>query len=337
MNVSAMTADESKPERSPGGRRALRARKWKDAGTNNHRRRRAVSTAPAENTTGGSENGDRSNNNRRRRRPTTKKAAAVSDDGSLTSATCSPSDSSTSSDSWECAQPKSSQHAKLGRRKAPQRKRGGSKSSKLAGKKSLNVVHIDDVSEEDKLQYVALDAEMVGVGYGGFMSALARVSVVNWEGEVIFDAHVRPTLPVTDYRTFVSGITESDLESDDVLTLEQCQLLLEPILHNKIIVGHGLKNDFRVMGIHPEWHNVRDTAKYEPFMKPDPMYPAEFLSKKLKVLAKDKLGMIIQEDDVPHCPVEDAVAAMELYKKHRSKWEKAVHWKVNRTKQITAQ
>jgi len=187
-----------------------------------------------------------------------------------------------------------------------------------------------------KRRNVALDAEMVGVGYGGYMSALARVSVVNWEGEVIFDAYVRPALPVTDYRTFVSGIAEGDLDSDGVLTLEQCQMLLEPLLCNKIIVGHALMNDFRVMCIRPEWHSVRDTAKYEPFMKSDPFDPTVLLPKKLRVLAKDKLGMIIQENSRPHCSVEDAVAAMELYKKHRSKWEKAVEWKMNKTENINS-
>ena len=59
------------------------------------------------------------------------------------------------------------------------------------------------------------------------------------------------------------------------------------------------------------------------------------IPKKLKVLAKDKLGLMIQEEGVPHCPLEDAVAALELYKKHRMKWEKVMSYKMERTREIT--
>jgi len=89
------------------------------------------------------------------------------------------------------------------------------------------------------------------------------------------------------------------------------------------------------MGVTHPWYFTRDTAKYEPFMKVDPTGEKDFIPKKLKVLAKDKLGLVIQEDGVPHCPLEDAVAALELYKKHRTKWEKAMSYKMERTKAIT--
>ena len=62
----------------------------------------------------------------------------------------------------------------------------------------------------------------------------------------------------------------------------------------------------------------------------------EYIPKKLKTLAKDKLGLDIQIDGVPHCPMEDATAALELYKKHRVKWECAMRYKIERTREITA-
>jgi hypothetical protein len=64
-------------------------------------------------------------------------------------------------------------------------------------------------------------------------------------------------------------------------------------------------------------------------------YNKEYLPKKLKTLAKDKLGLDIQIDGVPHCPMEDATAALELYKKHRVKWECAMQYKIERTREIT--
>lgn len=54
---------------------------------------------------------------------------------------------------------------------------------------------------------------MVGIGPKGKQSSLARVSLVNYHGEVILDTFVRQAeeTPVEDYRTPVSGIRPEDL------------------------------------------------------------------------------------------------------------------------------
>ena len=54
--------------------------------------------------------------------------------------------------------------------------------------------------------YVALDCEMVGVEPNN-TDALARVSIVNYNGHVLYDKYVRPSGYITDFRTWVSGIT----------------------------------------------------------------------------------------------------------------------------------
>lgn len=45
---------------------------------------------------------------------------------------------------------------------------------------------------------------MVGVGPKGEESMSARVSLVNQHGWCVYDKHVKPTQPVTDYRTAVT-------------------------------------------------------------------------------------------------------------------------------------
>lgn len=206
--------------------------------------------------------------------------------------------------------------------------------SKAAKSPRKIMVEVESISEEEKSRYVAIDCEMVGCGAGGYRSALARVSIVNWDGDVILDKFVRVEEEVTDYRTFVSGITASDLNSPDAISFEECRALVLETIENKIVVGHGLKSDFDVLQIRHEWHMIRDTAKYQPFMKEHPTELGLLVPKKLKELAKDKLGLIIQEDGRQHDSVEDATAAMELYIKHRRKWEKAVEWKLNKTRSI---
>lgn len=66
-------------------------------------------------------------------------------------------------------------------------------------------------------RFVAMDCEMVGVGEQGQDSILARVSIVNQFGHVLLDSYVKPTDQVTDYRTAVSGIRESDIVNGDVI------------------------------------------------------------------------------------------------------------------------
>ena len=119
---------------------------------------------------------------------------------------------------------------------------------------------------QEQTNYVALDCEMVGVGYQGRKSSVARVTMIGWNGEIIYDKFVKQETQVTDYRTFVSGIMESDL-SDAELTLGECRREVLQLLEGKILVGHALKNDMKALDISHRWFMTRDTAKYEPFMQ----------------------------------------------------------------------
>lgn len=38
-----------------------------------------------------------------------------------------------------------------------------------------------------------------------------RVVIVGYRGLTVMDTYVKPTLPITDYRTKVTGIVEADL------------------------------------------------------------------------------------------------------------------------------
>lgn len=58
---------------------------------------------------------------------------------------------------------------------------------------------------------VALDCEMVGTGSGGRCSELARCSILDYHGNVLYDKYVKPCQPVTDFRTRWSGIRRHHL------------------------------------------------------------------------------------------------------------------------------
>ena len=57
-----------------------------------------------------------------------------------------------------------------------------------------------------------MDCEMVGVGDGS-ENMLARVSIVNQHGEMLYDKFVKPMENVVDYRTHVSGVRKEDIEA----------------------------------------------------------------------------------------------------------------------------
>jgi len=236
---------------------------------------------------------------------------------------------------------KKNKSKKNGKKKPSSKQNKNRKGQKAGSKKSPSkqpqVVEVEEITEEEKSRYVAIDCEMVAVesDYGSSL-ALARVSIVNWYGEVLLDTHVQVDEHVVDYLTFVSGITQEDLESEEALTFYDCRVKVQNMIRNKVVVGHALRNDFNVLQLSHPWHLTRDTARYEPFMKACKIEKGKLLPKKLKVLAKDKLGMIIQEDGKEHDSIEDATAAMDLYKKARRKWEKAVSWKKEKTDSINA-
>lgn len=57
---------------------------------------------------------------------------------------------------------------------------------------------------------IALDCEMVGVGVNR-KSALARATIVAYDGTVLYDVICKPCEVITDYRTRYSGIRPKDM------------------------------------------------------------------------------------------------------------------------------
>ena len=64
-----------------------------------------------------------------------------------------------------------------------------------------------------RVKVVALDCEMVGTGPEGHCSELARCSVLNYDGDVLYDQYIQPSQPVTNYRTRWSGIRKQHLKN----------------------------------------------------------------------------------------------------------------------------
>ncbi|CAJ1055987.1 apoptosis-enhancing nuclease [Xyrichtys novacula] len=163
---------------------------------------------------------------------------------------------------------------------------------------------------------VALDCEMVGTGPGGCCSELARCSILDYHGNVLYDKYVRPRQPVTDYRTRWSGIRRHHLY--DATPFNQAREEILSILEGKVVVGHSVYNDFAALDlVHPA-HMVRDTISTR-LLSRLPDVPRG--KRSLKILARKLLNRRIQVGKKGHCSVEDAQAALDLYKLVEREWE----------------
>lgn len=165
-----------------------------------------------------------------------------------------------------------------------------------------------------KRQAIVLDCEMVGVGPGGSISALGRLSAIDFlTGELLIDKLVQPPRIVTKWRTQWSGITAASMQAarDSGEVLEGAAAARELISRHMddetVLVGHALYNDLAVLGIQHE--KVVDSAS---MVEAAVGYGVRIMLG-LKKLCKELLGISVQEDGRKgHDSIEDVLATREL-------------------------
>jgi len=90
--------------------------------------------------------------------------------------------------------------------------------------------------------------------------ALCRLSVVNAENpeEVLLDTLVKPSWPVTDYRTRINGIGKEDLEKVEFTVRHAQAFMMALCSEETVIVGHAVHND--LVALNMEHHCVADSS-----------------------------------------------------------------------------
>lgn len=162
-------------------------------------------------------------------------------------------------------------------------------------------------------EVLAVDCEMVKTEGDHF--ELARISIVNWSGDVVLDELVKPSRPVIDYLTAYSGMTEEGLK-DVTTTIGDIQKrLLELITPRTVLIGHSLNSDLTALRLtHPF---IVDTTIIYPHPRGPPLKCG------LKWLTQKYLNREIQKGTQGHSSVEDARAVLDLVK---LKCEKGERW-----------
>lgn len=181
-----------------------------------------------------------------------------------------------------------------------------------------SIYHIPDKLDDDALEnfvvtnniksngkpeepnFYALDCEMVSTTVG---IEIVRVTVINHEGEVVYESKVKPRNPILDYKSKYSGITEECLKHCKKKLCDVQHDLLKLFDKNSILIGHSLDSDLKALKmIH---YNVVDTSIIYPH-KYGPPYKWG-----LKLLSEQYLQRIIQSEE-GHDSKEDALASLDL-------------------------
>ncbi|XP_075154627.1 RNA exonuclease prage isoform X1 [Haematobia irritans] len=151
----------------------------------------------------------------------------------------------------------------------------------------------------------AIDCEM---SYTGLGLEVTKVSVVGYDGSLVYEHFVQPQADIVDYNTRFSGITEKDLSpnsNNSIKTFAQVQQdLLKLIDADTILIGHGLDNDLRVLRMVHK--TIVDTSL---IFSHSTGYPYR---RSLKNLTKSFLKRDIQCSDMGHSSFEDSRACLEL-------------------------
>jgi RNA exonuclease 1 len=151
----------------------------------------------------------------------------------------------------------------------------------------------------------ALDCEMVLTTDDRY--SLARISILDWNGKLIMDKLVMPDLPIKNYFTQFSGITEEKLKGVKTGLTDIQKELTELFGPSSILIGHSLESDFNALKLtHPF---VIDTSILYPHPRGLP------LRSSLKFLSNKYLRREIQKGGANgHDSVEDARAVLDLVK-----------------------
>ncbi|XP_075419659.1 interferon-stimulated 20 kDa exonuclease-like 2 [Tenrec ecaudatus] len=215
---------------------------------------------------------------------------------------------------FQSALPKVKSHLACSQKKQPQKnpRKNGSQNSMHTAPES-----VFGGSQEKPRKMVAVDCEMVGTGPKGHVSSLARCSIVNYDGDVLYDEYILPPCRIVDYRTRWSGIRKQHMVNATPFKIAQSQIL--KILAGKIVVGHAIHNDFKALQyFHPK-ALTRDTS-HIPLLNQKAGCP-DNITVSLKRLTQKLLNRDIQVGKSGHSSVEDAQATMELYKLVEVEWE----------------
>ncbi|CAJ1952965.1 unnamed protein product [Cylindrotheca closterium] len=155
--------------------------------------------------------------------------------------------------------------------------------------------------------YFCMTCAMVATASG---PVVARVTIVNWDLEMVLDTFVHVPVPVIDFLD--SGVTAHDIRKSitnvKAKSFAQVRQDVEKILVGKILIGHHLNEKLTALGLTHPITDVRDTSSF-------------FGDADLRELGEVLLHKELPTSDKSDFLLQSCCAALDLYKTHRKEWE----------------
>ena len=101
----------------------------------------------------------------------------------------------------------------------------------------------------------AIDCEVI---YTTFGLEVAKVTVVDIDGLIVYDTYVIPEHPVVDYNTRSSGVTAEHIQSARTFISDVQDYLSGFIFSDTILIGHGIQDYLRLLRLMHD--NIIDTS-----------------------------------------------------------------------------
>ncbi|KAF8428386.1 hypothetical protein EV426DRAFT_341114 [Tirmania nivea] len=178
-----------------------------------------------------------------------------------------------------------------------------------------NDTHNEAGSITEGRKIYSIDCEMCITEAG---PELTRISVIGWDGNVVYDTLVKPDRPIVDYLTQFSGITKEKLESV-ATTLSDVQshlLQLFQPAHRIILVGQSLNSDLKALKfMHPfivDTSLIYDHSRGKPYKPSLKWLSMKYLKREIQKGQHIDPGTKKMEPG--HDSIEDAVACIDLVK-----------------------
>ncbi|KAI0271571.1 hypothetical protein BC834DRAFT_450707 [Gloeopeniophorella convolvens] len=167
-------------------------------------------------------------------------------------------------------------------------------------------------------KFMAVSAQIVyGTGDTINVPMVARVSVADYRGNMLLDTLVRPTQEVTDHRTAQTGLVAAHFVNAP--SFAEVRHLVINLVQDKIIVGHCIWQFLFVLGLRHPAIDTRDVASFLTFRR---VLGCGSTVPPLHVLSHRLMGRPMGAGH--EHPLENARAALDLYRSAEHVWEEAI-------------
>ncbi|KZT57809.1 hypothetical protein CALCODRAFT_433535 [Calocera cornea HHB12733] len=161
------------------------------------------------------------------------------------------------------------------------------------------------------------------IGHGGTIPQLARVTLVDYHGQIIYDLWIRPQSPITGpvrNQTFPNeGAERMCMLYPSLSSFEEVQALIGEVLEDRIIVGHSLWESLSILGLSHPAALTRDVELYWPFRNRLNLQTHV----RLQTLIWHFMRRHIQRNRMDS--LENARAQIDLYRSVEREWEGYIH------------